>query len=58
MTFVIYLVMLFNLTIFKREIYGYSFNLIPFKTILYYLDYAFEAFAGYDFLGQFLLLYK
>ena len=38
MTFVIYLVMLFNLTIFKREIYGYSFNLIPFKTILYYFD--------------------
>ena len=38
MTFVIYLVMLFNLTIFKRYIYGYSFNLIPFKTILYYLD--------------------
>ena len=38
MTFVIYLVMLFNLVIFKREIYGYSFNLIPFKTILYYLD--------------------
>ena len=36
MIFVIYLIMLFNLTIFSRNLSGYSYNLIPFKTIIGY----------------------
>ena len=36
MIFVIYLIMLFNMTIFSRAIYETRFNIIPFKTILGY----------------------
>ena len=36
MIFVLYLIMLFNMTIFSRYLNGYSYNLIPFKTILGY----------------------
>lgn len=39
MILVIYLTMLFNMTIFSRSIYGNTFNLIPFKTISYYFRY-------------------
>lgn len=36
MIFIVYLIMLFNLTIFSRFLNGYTYNLIPFKTILGY----------------------
>ena len=36
MIFVIYMIMIFNMTIFARYIKGYSYNLIPFRTILSY----------------------
>ncbi len=40
MVLIIYLIMLFNLTIFGRVLTGYNaYNLIPFKTILGYIAY-------------------
>lgn len=39
MIFIIYLIMLFNLTVFSRNIYETRFNIIPFKTILGYWAY-------------------
>lgn len=36
MIFVLYMIMIFNMTIFARYLNGYSYNLIPFKTILGY----------------------
>ena len=36
MIFVLYMIMTFNMTIFARYLNGYSYNLIPFKTILGY----------------------
>jgi len=36
MIFVIYMIMIFNMTIFARNLNGFSYNLIPFKTILWY----------------------
>ena len=39
MILVVYLIMLFNMTIFSRSFYGNTFNLIPFKTISYYFKY-------------------
>ena len=39
MIFVIYMIMIFNMTIYARYIKGYSYNLIPFRTILSYLAF-------------------
>ena len=39
MILVVYLIMLFNMTIFSRTIYETRFNLIPFKTLGYYFKY-------------------
>ena len=36
MIFIIYMIMIFNMTIFGRYLNGHSYNLIPFKTILGY----------------------
>lgn len=36
---VIYMIMLFNLTLFTRNINGYTYNLIPFKTLINYWRY-------------------
>ena len=36
MIFVIYMIMIFNMTVFARHLNGYSYNLVPFKTIIGY----------------------
>ena len=38
--FVIYMIMIFNMTIYARHIEGYSYNLIPFKTIIGYWTFS------------------